>query len=93
MPSASAPPRQAVFQSEFREDLASWIREKPRVALKVLDLVEDVLRDPFHGLGKPEPLKHALAGCWSRRVTEEHRLVYRPADRVVHFLQCRYRYG
>lgn len=81
-----------MFQPEFREDLAGWKREKPRVALKILELVEDTLRHPLAGLGKPEPLKHALAGCWSRRITEEHRLVYRPAGRYVDFLQCRYHY-
>lgn len=84
--------RLAVFQPEFREDLAHWIDERPRVASRVMRLVEDVMRDPFTGIGKPEALKHALAGCWSRRITGEHRLVYRPTDRYVDFLQCRYHY-
>jgi toxin YoeB len=63
-----------------------------KVALRVLELVEDVLRDPFAGLGKPEPLKHLLAGAWSRRVTEEHRLVYLIQGRRIDFLQARYHY-
>jgi len=56
----------------------------------VLDLVEAVLRDPFEGFGKPEPLLYTLAGCWSRRVTQEHRLVYRVTEERVDFLQARY---
>jgi toxin YoeB len=62
------------------------------VALRVLDLVEAVMRDPFEGPGKPEALKFALSGCWSRRVTQEHRLVYRVTDESVDFLQARYHY-
>ncbi len=63
-----------------------------RVALRALDLVEAVLRDPFQGLGKPEPLKYLLAGCWSRRLTEEHRLVYLVRADRIDFLQARYHY-
>jgi toxin YoeB len=58
----------------------------------VLDLVEAVMRDPFEGPGKPEALRYVLAGCWSRRITQEHRLVYRVTDRAVDFLQARYHY-
>ena len=61
-------------------------------AIRVLDLVESVMRDPFEGLGKPEPLKYVLAGCWSRRITQEHRLVYRVTDETVDFLQARFHY-
>jgi len=60
--------------------------------MRILDLVEAVLRDPFAGIGKPEALKHVLAGCWSRRITQEHRLVYRVLDDRVDFLQARYHY-
>jgi len=62
------------------------------VALRVLDLVEAVMRDPFRGVGKPEPLKYVLAGAWSRRITEEHRLVYAVSAERVDFLQARYHY-
>jgi toxin YoeB len=55
-------------------------------------MMEAVLRDPSSGDGKPEPLKHALAGCWSRRITQEHRLVYRVSERRIDFLQARYHY-
>jgi toxin YoeB len=84
--------REAVFQPEFLEDLRHWVRTDRRTALRVLDLVECVLRDPFAGPGKPEPLRHALRGCWSRRVTQEHRLVYLVAEARIDFLQARYHY-
>ena len=84
--------RHAVFQPEFREDLRYWARADRKVALRVLDLVEAVLRDPFQGIGKPEPLRHLGSGVWSRRLTEEHRLVYVVIDDRIDFLQCRYHY-
>jgi toxin YoeB len=63
-----------------------------RVALRALDLVEAILRDPSSGIGKPEPLKYVLAGAWSRRLTEEHRIVYLASGNRVDFLQARYHY-
>jgi toxin YoeB len=91
-PARSSPQRTAVFQPEFREDLRHWIETDRRVALKALDLVESVLRDPFHGIGKPEPLRHLLVGAWSRRLTQEHRIVYLVSDDRIEFLQARYHY-
>ncbi len=84
--------RQAVFHQEFREDLRYWVKSERNTAVRVLDLVEATLRDPFVGLGKPEPLRYLLAGCWSRRITQEHRLVYRVTDERIDFLQARYHY-
>lgn len=84
--------RQAVFHPEFREDLRHWVKSERSTALRVLDLVEATLRDPFAGVGKPEPLRYLLAGCWSRRITQEHRLVYRVSDERIDFLQARYHY-
>ena len=84
--------RFAVFQPEFREDLRFWVKTGRAVAIRVLDLVEAVMRDPFQGPGKPEPLRYVLAGCWSRRITQEHRLVYRVTEEAVDFLQARYHY-
>ncbi|MEP6714394.1 MAG: Txe/YoeB family addiction module toxin [Terriglobia bacterium] len=84
--------RAAVFHSEFREDLRYWVKTDRSIAVKVLDLVEAVMRDPFEGPGKPEPLRYLLAGCWSRRVSQEHRLVYRVEDEQIDFLQARYHY-
>lgn len=86
------PERSAVFQPEFREDLRFWVKTERSIAIRVLDLVEAVMRDPFQGSGKPEPLRYVLAGCWSRRITQEHRLVYRLTDEAVDFLQARYHY-
>ena len=86
------PKRVAVFQPEFREDLRFWVKTERRTAIRVLDLVEAVIRDPFQGLGKPEPLRYVLTGCWSRRVSQEHRLVYRVTDEAIDFLQARYHY-
>ena len=89
---SSSLPRLSVFQEEFREDLRFWVKTNRRVALRVLKLVEAVMRDPFGGVGKPEPLGHLGANIWSRRVTQEHRLVYLVRDDRVDFLQCRYHY-
>ena len=84
--------REAVFHPEFREDLRYWVKTERKTALRVLELVEGTMRDPFTGVGKPEPLKFVLAGCWSRRITQEHRLVYRVSKNRIDFLQCRYHY-
>jgi toxin YoeB len=84
--------RRAVFQPEFRDDLRFWVRTERKVALRALDLVEAILREPFRGVGKPEPLKHLGSGVWSRRLTQEHRVVYVVSDDRVDFLQCRYHY-
>lgn len=84
--------REAIFHPEFRQDLKDWVESDRKVALRVLDLVEAVMRDPFIGIGKPEPLKFVLAGCWSRRITQEHRLVYKVSGNRIDFLQARYHY-
>lgn len=85
-----SPERHAVFQPQFRSDLRYWVETDRRAALRVFELVEAVIRDPFGGIGKPEPLE--LAGCWSRRITQEHRLVYRVVHDRIDFLQARYHY-
>lgn len=92
--SAASTPRArvATFQQECLEDLSWWVEQDPRVAEKVLSLAKECLRSPFTGRGKPEGLKGALAGCWSRRITQEHRLVYAVFDDRIEFLQCRYHY-
>jgi toxin YoeB len=84
--------RQAVFHKEFLEDLRYWVKTERNTAIRVLDLVEVTIRDPFQGLGKPERLRYGLAGCWSRRITQEHRLVYQVGDERIEFLQARYHY-
>lgn len=81
-----------MFHPEFREDLRYWVETDRRTALRVLNLVEAVLRDPFSGTGKPEPLKYLGAGVWSRRISQEHRLVYVVGQDRVDFVQARYHY-
>lgn len=85
--------RDAVFQTEFLDDLRYWIETNRRITLRVLALVEAVMRNPFEGIGKPEPLRHELSGAWSRRIDQEHRIVYYVSDDRVEFLQARYHYG
>ena len=84
--------RSAVFHPEFREDLRHWITTDLKVALRAFDLIEAILNDPFKGIGKPEPLKYLAAGAWSRRLTQEHRIVYLVSGGRIDFLQARYHY-
>jgi toxin YoeB len=84
--------REAIFQPEFREDLRYWVEVDRKTAMRALDLIEAVMRDPFTGIGKPEPLKYLSPGVWSRRLTQEHRLVYLVRDDRIDFLQARYQY-
>lgn len=82
----------AVVEFQFREDLRFWVAADRNVALRIFDLMAAILRDPFGGIGKPEPLKYIAPGTWSRRITQEHRLVYRVSGEYVYFLQARYHY-
>ena len=84
--------RDAVFQPEFIEDLRYWLEIDRRIALRAFNLIEAVLRNPFKGIGKPEPLKYLAPGVWSRRLTQEHRIVYLVRDDRIDFLQSRYHY-
>lgn len=84
--------RVAAFHPEFIEDLRHWVATDRKVALRAFDLIEAALRDPFAGIGKPEPLKYLLAGAWSRRLTQEHRIVYLVSEERIDFLQARYHY-
>jgi toxin YoeB len=80
----------AVFHPEFLDDLRYWVETDRKLALRALDLIEVVLRNPFAGIGKPEPLKYLAPGAWSRRLTQEHRIVYLVRDDRIDFLQARY---
>jgi len=84
--------RLAIFHPEFREDLRYWVETNRKVAIRAFDLIEAIMRDPFAGIGRPEPLKYLLAGAWSRRLTEEHRIVYLVSEERIDFLQVRYHY-
>ena len=87
-----SPRREAVFDRAFLEDLTYWTRTDRKRALRTLKLVDAIVRDPFGGLGKPEPLRGQLAGRWSRRIDTEHRLVYQVTADRVYFLAARYHY-
>jgi toxin YoeB len=84
--------RIAVVSTHFREDLRRWIETDRKIALRILDLMTAILADPFQGIGKPEPLRHEFSGCWSRRITHEHRMIYRVFADRVEFVQTRYHY-
>ena len=86
------PVRSLEFDSAAFEDLAWWIDKDRKIALRIVKLIKEVHRTPFHGTGKPEKLKHDLAGCWSRRIDQEHRLVYEVKDEKIRILACRYHY-
>jgi toxin YoeB len=83
----------AVFHPEFIEDLKHWVQTDRRTAARALDIVEAILNDPFKGIGKPEPLKYLAPNTWSRRLTQEHRIVYVVSSDRIEFLQARYHYG
>jgi toxin YoeB len=85
--------RQAVLHPEFIEDLRYWVKSDRRTALRALEIIEATLRDPFAGIGKPEPLKYLAPNTWSRRLTQEHRIVYLVKEDRVEFLQARYHYS
>lgn len=88
-------PRRArllVVEKECLEDLRWWVEMNRKTAVRVFDLIEAIMRDPFNGIGKPEPLKHLGSGLWSRRITAADRLVYLVTDERIHLLQARYHY-
>lgn len=80
------------FDSAAFEDLAWWVAKDRAQALRVIKLVRETQREPFSGLGKPEPLRHELSGCWSRRIDTEHRLVYQVQEDRIRILSCRFHY-
>jgi toxin YoeB len=80
------------FDSAAFEDLAWWMQNDRAKALRILKLIRDMQRDPFQGVGQPEPLRHELSGCWSRRIDHEHRLVYQVLQDRIRILACRYHY-
>jgi toxin YoeB len=81
-----------VFDPKALEHLRYWTETDRRKALKIMDLIEATLRQPFEGIGKPEPLKFELTSCWSRRIDQEHRLVYKVEKDELVILACQYHY-
>ncbi len=86
------PARSLEFDAAALDDLAWWIQHDRKKATRILRLVQETSTDPFGGVGKPEPLKHELAGCWSKRIDDEHRLVYQLSNERIRILACRYHY-
>ena len=81
------------FDADGWEDFLFWLGSDRKVARRIVRLIAEIQRDPFAGIGKPEPLKGELSGYWSRRITEEHRLVYKVVGDEVRVAACRYHYG
>ena len=81
-----------VFTPEAWEDYLYWQKHDQRILKRIHELIREIKRSPFEGIGKPEALRHNLSGCWSRRITEEYRIVYKVSDESVAFLQMRYHY-
>ena len=81
-----------IFAERAWEDFTYWIKHDRKVAKRIIRLLKEIERAPFQGIGKPEPLKHGLAGFWSRRITDEHRLVYAVEKKQILVAQARYHY-
>lgn len=84
--------RNLEFDANAFEDLAWWIKKDRKKALRIMELIKKIGREPFKGIGKPEPLKHEFKGCWSRRIDDEHRLIYQVLEDKIKILACRYHY-
>lgn len=84
--------RTVSFHADAFADYGDWARRDPKMFERITRLIVETARDPFAGIGKPEPLRHELKGCWSRRINDEHRLVYKVTDEALIILSCRYHY-
>jgi toxin YoeB len=84
--------RNIAFEKQAFEQFTEWAAKDRKIYTKIGRLIADTLRNSFSGIGKPEPLKHDLKGCWSRRITDEHRLVYKVTDDLIIVLSCRFHY-
>jgi toxin YoeB len=84
--------RNIAFEKEAFEQFTDWATKDRKIYAKIVGLIDDILRNPFTGIGKPELLKHDLRGCWSRRITDEHRLVYQVTETAIIILSCKFHY-
>jgi len=84
--------RTVTFHATAFADFTVWAKEDPKRFERITRLIAETARDPFGGIGKPEPLKHQLQGCWSRRIDDEHRLVYQVTSSSLVILSCKYHY-
>lgn len=81
-----------IFSDKAWDDYIYWQQTDKQILKKINSLVKDIKRNPFDGIGKPEPLKHELSGFWSRKITDEHRLVYEVSDNNIAIASCKYHY-
>ena len=81
-----------IWSEKSWDEYCSWQSTDKKILKKINSLLKDIKREPFEGIGKPEPLKYELAGCWSRRITDEHRLVYIVDDTEISIVSCKYHY-
>ena len=84
--------RQIKFEAVALQELEDWITTKPKTAAKIISLLREISKTPFEGKGKPEPLKHHLKGFWSRRISDEHRLIYEVTEASINILSCKGHY-
>lgn len=84
--------KQVAFEEKAFEDFTNWASQDKKLYTKIIALIKDIKRNPFLGLGKLEPLKHELSGYWSRRINDEHRLVYKVTDTMIIIASCKYHY-
>ena len=82
-----------VWSEKSWEDYLYWQSHDKKILKKINSLIKDIKREPFDGLGKPEALRYELAGCWSRRITDEHRVVYEVEAQNISIVSCRYHYS
>jgi toxin YoeB len=85
--------KKIAFLPKAFKDFNLWIAEDKKIYEKIVELIKDVERHPFSGIGKPEPLKHELKGLWSRRITDKHRPVYKVTDEEIVIVSCRFHYS
>jgi toxin YoeB len=84
--------RNLEFDANAFEDLSWWVNKDRKLALKILKIIQEIQREPFKGTGKPEPLKGNFAGAWSRRINDEHRIIYQVFNEKIRLLSCRFHY-
>ncbi len=84
--------RRIAFTPDAFENFVGWSGEDKKIYARIIELIKDILRSPFSGIGKPEPLKHQLKGLWSRRITKEHRLVYKVQNEEIIIYSCKFHY-
>ena len=81
-----------MFESGALKEFKEWLKNDRKIALRIIELCEIVVKEPFKGIGKPEPLKHYRQGFWSRRITKKHRLIYKVTKEAIIIISCKYHY-